>query len=370
MASLLRLLLLAIILTLPSRSEAVKVEVLAGVAMINWGFDVNPIGDIVTFESDASPYFARNLELRFADLWGFEGGVGYVTNQLLGAAGFTARQEIVGIDDPIASILLGNLARDIGPIRIGVSTTLRRFELQRTYRGHWIDPNLPLGYLAAEGDPQTLAKDQKLNLASEQFDLSIRVHVPVLLFFGEDLDDYGADGRRVDLYVGYHRLSYGAPLVVSVTDPDNPVTTFNNLMGSRWSAHLADIGAYWIEPPDPSEGKFGFTLRIPAQIGFATIENQYLAAGGGVSIGLGFEVAVSYGFKIGPHTLLFELGFQGDWYSSLLTDEAATIKKTIPFVDLVGQAASFGGAKGDVSVSREETVWGPFLNAAFLLDFS
>lgn len=87
--------------------------------MINWGFDVNPIGDIVTFESDASPYFARNLELRFADLWGFEGGIGYVTNQLLGAAGFTARSEIVGIDDPIASVLLGNLARDIGPIRIG-----------------------------------------------------------------------------------------------------------------------------------------------------------------------------------------------------------------------------------------------------------
>ncbi|MCK6546135.1 hypothetical protein L6R52_09720 [Myxococcota bacterium] len=361
---------LAAVLTLaaPTPAHAFKLELLGGVSLISWGFDVNPVGDTVTFESDASPYFARNLEARFFGLWGFDGGLGYVTNQLLGLAGFSARDEIVGIDDPIASMLLGNLSRDLGPVRLDVTTVLRHFELQRTYRGHWLDANLPLTYLPFEGAPVTLGRDQKINLASEQFELALRAYFPASLLFGELPDP--SSTTRADLYVGYHRLAYTAPLVAEVSDPSPEGTTFfQNVYGTSWSSHLLDIGLHYDSPAVPSEGEYGLRVRIPAELGFASAENQYFDAGGGVSIGLGVDAAVSYGFVFDTSVLMLELGFQAEWFSSLLTDEGATIKQDVPYYDLVGQPSSYPAVTSKVSISREETVWGPYLNFSWLMDF-
>lgn len=362
-------LVVAAVVALPAPANAFKLELLGGVSLISWGFDVNPNGDTVTFESDASPYFARNLEARFFDLYGFDGGLAYLTNKLLGLAGFSARSDIVGIDDPIASVLLGNLSRRLGPVRLDVTTVLRHFELQRTYRGHWLDANLPLTYLPSEGAPATLSRDQKINLASEQFELAIRAYFPALFLLGElDADDTG--DTRADLYVGYHRLSYTAPLVAEVSDPSPEGTTFfQNVYGTRWSSHLLDIGLLFDSPAVPSEGEYGIRVRVPAELGFASADNQYFDAGGGVSIGLGVDAALSYGFVFDTSVLMLELGFQAEWFSSLLTDDAATVKQDVPYVDLVGQSTVYTAAPSKVSISREETVWGPYLNFSWLMDF-
>ncbi|MFO0729066.1 MAG: hypothetical protein U1E65_35125 [Myxococcota bacterium] len=362
-AARLALLCLPLFGSLPGPAQAIGVEAHLGLAVTFWNFNSGNTGDgaLLKFDTSMDPFVMRVLEIRVRDLYGVELGLNYLTSKLLGFAGFSSEQDFAG-KDPVSSVLGGNLAYNIGVLRIGFNSTWKRFEGSRTFSGAFLGGDAP--YFPLDGSaatPLKVGETAKWSTASNELAINLGLNAHHVLEDGETPSAQDADGMVI--YAGYHRLSYQAPIAIDMfAVNDGPFAEF--LMGVDVTSNLVELGLQWESTATP-EDNWGFFFKLPLLIGQTTLSTPYFSGGAGMTMGLSIEAAISYAERIGPVVLALRAGVFGTWFqasSTIIEDvDAVPIVRDLLYKEGGDTNGFLKGQKITYTTSREETFWGPYL---------
>ncbi len=349
---------------------AQELDVYLGMNKSSWHFDG---GDwsIDKFTTITQPYTMRHLEVKLHNYYGLELGFNHLSNKILSFTGFADdNTELSFHEDPIATIFGGFTRYRFSEYWFGQATTeFRRFEVERTFLGRWINAAYPMPYLNAKGTVDTLVPDDKVTWSSSFRDFQLGVLCNVIWMLFEDEDE--EDGQGAFLFLGYHGLSYDAPVTMNLMRRSNLGQGFNALMAATMSTDFIDVAFFRDAEPIPETRPFDWGMRMQVGFGQTTIENKYFEASGGLSIGYGADVKGALALDFNRANMRFEVGIRWDYFSTFLLVDSTNAKQDVPYLDLFGAQGVWPKEEAVyISVISDEYFWGPFLKMSMSFDLS
>jgi hypothetical protein len=278
-----------------------------GLGLVNW---IVPNTGLDLFKSKIDPYFMKRAEVDFANLYGFELGLNYLSSSLLNFAGFQQEKEVISKEEEFARSIAVDIQRSVlKGWEVRSSTKFSEFtgkvgiKKGATYAGKAVDfmPYYDLG-----GNIYILKVGKDMTWQTTMQDTE------VLLIQSKSRGTYSGFGIRY--------ISYQAPIVYSMTDIErafvvSDVQLLNFVYEFNYGIDFSK--SVWAE------------ISIPVIVGFNHVETGFFKAPSGFSLrNASLSSIGKFSLNYKNKRLSVKLLFEYAYFHNLFTG-FAKLKKTL-----------------------------------------
>ncbi len=334
------------------------IDAYAGVNVTNWNMTyslsdsiANSTGDDDDrrYDTNVDPFVLRVFDIKFKNVYGFELGLNYLTESLLGFLGFSSTEDVTTTEERVARQLQLYANRYLGDdFALMVDLKWRKFAGTVDVVNIDSSANSPVINFYGLNDVY-----KQLN-AGDQITWSTNAREFALLAI------FGPKDSIMRGYLGYRHFLHSSPAEVSISRPSDiisSIVTYDALMITDISIHTLEGGL----DLNFQEGPVGFAVNIPVNLGWYSYNNDYFDSPSSFITMLPVDANVSFGGR----NWRAVLGFYFNYMFSVSINGEAELKKALPYRTNQGSGTLPTGTTVELFTLRTETFWGPYFSFAY-----